>query len=312
MTTRKAVRAESLGALTHAARRVWRIGVEVTRKYGEDGGPLIAAAISFFALLSLIPLVLLGVWGLGRFLSSALALHHVFAYLEDYLPGLNEDVLQSLRHYLEELVNSHGTIGWLGIAGLLWSGSQGFVVLEQAMNIALRVPERRNFFESRLLSFGMIVLAGGSLALSLAITSTVSAIQRYPLPVLGWQAGKIPFLWAIVGAVVPVLLAVLSFTVIYRVVPNTRMRWRSAAIAGLTAGLLWEAAKRGFTYYLLTPGANYGQIYGQIGGIISLVFWIYYSSVILVLGAELASVLQNIHPHRGHPNRPRRHQAPER
>ena len=235
----------------------------------------------------------------------------MFAYLEDYLPGLDKGVSQSLRILLRQRsAVQHHRLGSVSRPALEWE--PGFVVLEQAMNIALRVPERRNFFESRLLTFGMIVLAGGSLALSLAITSALTTIQKYTLPVLGWQPRQDPFLWAIVGAVVPVLLAVLSFTVIYRVVPNTRVRWRSAAIAGLAAGLLWEAAKRGFTYYLLTPGAAYGRIYGQIGGIISLVFWIYYSAVILVLGAELASVLQDIHPHRGREGRRRRHQAAER
>jgi membrane protein len=282
------------GNLRQAAGRIWRIGVEVEKKYAEDGGPLIAAAISFFVVLSFIPLLLLAIWGLGRFLSSEQAFRHVVQYVGDYLPGLAND--ESLVRYLQDLVNSHSTIGWLGVVGLLWSGSQGFVVLEQAMNVAFRVPERRNFLQIRLLSFGMILLSGGSLALSLAITSAVTTIRGYTLPVLGWKPGEIPFLWSVVTAVVPALLAVLSFTVVYRVVPNTKVRWRSAVIAGLAAGVLWDLAKRAFTYYLARY-ASYDQIYGPIGGIIGLVFWLYYSSVILVLGAELASVLQNVHPH---------------
>ena len=75
---------------------------------------------------------------------------------------------------------------------------------------------------------------------------------------------------------------------------------------GARQGLLWEGAKRGSTYYL-AHYATYDEVYGPIGGIIGLVFWIYYSSVILVLGTELASVLQDIHPHRGdHRSRRRR------
>jgi membrane protein len=300
--------AEVVGSLTWAARRLWRIVTEVNKKYAEDGGPLIAAAISFFVILSLIPLLLLAVWGLGRVLSSEQAFRHVVQYLADYLPGLGQKFQDSLVSYLQDLVNSHGTIGWLGIAGLLWSGSQGFVVLEQGMNVALRVPERRNFLQIRLMSFGLVLLAGGSLSLSLAITSAVTAVQGYTLPVLGWKPGQIPLLWSLVGEVVPVLLAVLSFTVIYRVVPNTRMRWRATAVAGLVAGVLWELAKRGFTYYLARY-ASYDQIYGPIGGVIGLVFWLYYSSVILVLGAELASVLQDVHPHAERAKQRRRHPA---
>jgi membrane protein len=265
----------------------------VARKYAEDRGPLIAAAVSFFALLSLIPLVLLGVWGLGQFLSSTEAFHHVIDYLEDYLPG-SSDVAEP---YLQALVKSHRTIGWLGIGGLIWSGSQGFVILELAINLTLRVRERRNFLESRLLGIGMIIFAGGLLALSLIITSAVSTIQGYSIPVVGWRPGEIPLVWSIVGAIVPVLLTILSFAVVYRIAPNTRVPWRSALIAGTAAGLLWEIAKHLFTYYLpkaMEPA--YKQLYGPIAGAIAVVFWIYYSSVILVLGAELVSVLQDIHP----------------
>jgi membrane protein len=308
MTTGKA--AVSVVKLALAARRVGRVGVEVGRKYLEDGGPLIAAAISFFGLLSVIPLVLFGVWGLGHFLSSELAFRHVVDYMTEYLPAMTDGLKDHLVNYLQELVDSHGTIGWLGVAGLLWSGSQGFVVLEQAMNIALRVPERRSFLESRLLGVGMILLAGSSLALSLAITSVLAAIQNYTIPVLHWSPREIPRLWSLVGTVLPELLAILSFTVIYRVVPNTRMPWRTAAIAGVVAGLLWDTAKRLFTYYLARN--LYDLIYGPIGGLIGLVFWIYYSSVILVLGLELAAVLHDVHPLRDHAlSRKRRPQAAE-
>src|SRR5687768_6687998 len=83
---RTASMTEVVGNLWRSMGRVWRIGVEVEKKYSEDGGPLIAAAISFFVILSLIPLLLLAVWGLGRFLSSEQAFRHVVQYVGDYLP----------------------------------------------------------------------------------------------------------------------------------------------------------------------------------------------------------------------------------
>jgi membrane protein len=292
-----------------AVRRVGRLVVEVGRKYSEDRGPLIAAAVSFFALLSLIPLVLLGVWGLGQFLSSAEAFHHVIDYLEDYLPG-SSDIAEP---YIAALVKSHRTFGWLGIVGLIWSGSQAFVILELAINLTLRLPERRSFLESRLLGIAMIFFAGGLLVLSLVITSTVSTIQNYnySLPWGHWSPGQIPLVWSVIGAVVPVLLTILSFSVVYRIAPNTRVPWRSALIAGTAAGLLWEAAKHAFTDYLPSLlSRGYQQLYGSIAGLIAVVFWIYYSSVILVLGAELVSVLQDIHPKAPSPNAKRRAPQP--
>lgn len=278
-----------------AVRQVWQLALEAARKYAEDGGPVIAAAISFFALLSVIPLVLLGVWGLGHFLSSREAFERVVNYLEDYLPGSGGIV----EPYLQALVRGQRAIGWLAVGGLTWSASQGFVILELAVNLTLRVRARRSFIVSRLLGLGMILLAGGSLLLSLLITSTLTAIRAYSLPLVGWQPGQIPAIWSVIGVVVSTALTILSFSIIYHVMPNTRVPRRSALIAGTIAGLAWEIAKRGFTYYLPHAMATaIKQVYGSVAGVIGLVLWIYYSSVILVLGAELLSVLQNIHPKR--------------
>jgi YihY family inner membrane protein len=133
--------------------------------------------------------------------------------------------------------------------------------------------------------------------LSLIITSAVTTIQNYPLPWVKWKPSDVPLVWSAIGAIVPVLLTILSFSVCYRIAPNARIPWRSALIAGTAAGLLWELAKHLFTFYLpqaMEPA--YKQLYGPIAGVIAVVFWIYYSSVILVLGAELVSVLQNVHP----------------
>jgi membrane protein len=285
-----------------AARHGWHLTLEVARKYAEDGGPLIAAAISFFALLSMIPLVLLGIWALGHFLSSHDAFARVVNYLEDDLPGSGSIV----EPYLHALVKSQRAIGWLAVGGLTWSASQGFVILESAMNLALRVRARRSFIASRMLGLGMIVLAGGSLLLSLLITSTLTAIRAYSLDLVGWPAGHIPMIWSVIGVIVSALLTILSFSVIYQLMPNTRVPWRSAVVAGAIAGLAWEIAKRGFTFYLPRTATAIKLVYGSVAGVIGLVLWIYYSSVILVLGAELLSVLQNIHPKRpaspaGHP-----------
>lgn len=274
-------------------RQLGRLSLEVARKYVEDAGPLLAAAISFFTLLSVIPLVLLGIWALGQFLSSAQAFRHVVDYLEAYLPGSGDIV----EPYLRALVKGRHTLGWVAIGGLTWSASQGFVILELAMNLALRVRARRSFVVSRLLGLGMILLAGGSLGLSLLITSTLTAIRAYSLPLIGWQPGQIPAVWTVTGVLVSTGLAILSFTVIYRVMPNTRVPWRPALIAGAIAGLAWEIAKRAFAWYLpLATATAIKQVYGSVAGVIGLVVWIYYSAVILVLGAELLSVLQNVHP----------------
>ncbi|RYF60662.1 MAG: YihY/virulence factor BrkB family protein [Cytophagaceae bacterium] len=84
------------------------------------------------------------------------------------------------------------------------------------------------------------------------------------------------------------------FTVIYRFLPSpaANVTWRDARYGGVIAAILWEAAKQGFALYLqrMNGQAGYDKVYGSLGGLVLLVFWIYYSSMILLLGAELAKL----------------------
>jgi membrane protein len=81
------------------------------------------------------------------------------------------------------------------------------------------------------------------------------------------------------------------FSVIYRYLPSpsANVTWKAAGIAGGIVALLWEAAKQAFAFYT-SKYANYDKVYGTLGGVVGLVFWIYYTSMILLLGAEIANL----------------------
>ena len=259
---------------------------EVYLEFSRDRGTLFSAAISFYGIISLIPLLLIVIGIFGLVLGSyETALLKVVPLAKDYLPM---DAKQ-LEDNLSGLIEQWGTLSGIGFLGLLWAGSQVFATLQQVMNIALGSGEYVGFVRSRLSAFGMVMVSGALFALSIGITSTMAAARNYGLEIGGISIGDMRLLWRITGILIPIIISSLAFAFIYKFLPTSKVGIRGPLFGGITAGVLFEAAKHAFPWYL-THVANYDRIYGSLGGMVILVVWIYYLSLITIIGAEVASV----------------------
>lgn len=256
---------------------------EVYREFIKDNGPLFAAAISFFGITSLIPLLLLAVGVFGHIIGSReSALQKVVAFIGDYIP-VGTTLLQE---YLMSISRQSSVLSGLGLVGLLWVGTQVFVILQQVMNIALGVKEKPSLLRARGIALLLVVVAGILFALSIAITSLITAARSFQ-PTETFPG--IAAVWQIVGILVTTIISILAFTFIYRFAPTKNVGAMGPVIGGVTAGLLFETAKYLFRWYVTNLG-NYSNVYGSLATAIILVVWIYYVALITVLGAEVASV----------------------
>ena len=167
------------------------------------------------------------------------------------------------------------------------SGTAPTTTLEKAINLAWGVGRERNYFVKRLVGVLMFLAVGGLLGIS----TCIYAIRDLDVSLFGIQPTDWPWVWSVMGYVLPPAVTIGTFTMIYKILPNTHVKLRVALIGGVFAGVLWEAAKAGFTYYVSNL-ANYSKVYGSLGGIILLVVWINYSAVVTILGAEVASVTE--------------------
>jgi len=262
---------------------------EVAADYSRDNGGLISAAISFYVFLSLIPVLLLAV-SIGAYLlgSPQRAEHVLFSYISQYSPVAAGEGI-GIRETIAEIVRGRGTATGVGAVVLLWTSSAALGNLERAINVAWNTTARRGFFGRNLVGLIVLVLSAALLLTSLGITAFIKAARALDINVLGARPATWPWLWGFLSWIVPLAATIAAFTLIYKVLPNARVRLRVALLGGVFAGLLFEIAKFGFGYYV-AHFASYSHIYGSLGGAMLLLVWINYSSTTAILGAEVASL----------------------
>ncbi|HZS10208.1 MAG TPA: YihY/virulence factor BrkB family protein [Blastocatellia bacterium] len=242
-----------------------------------------AAAMAYFGLLTLFPTMVL-VLNLSQHFLGAGSYHDLVLRMRAFLPGSNEAVERNIA-----AIGQASAAILVGSAlAVLWAGSWIFTVIERAM-CRIWGTHPRSFWHGRLITIGMIGASGLLLLASLVFTAAMVALQgaaqRLPmrrLPAMdsgsvGWQV--------FIGLV----LAVTLFGLIYRFMPNTKIRVIEVVPAAILCGSLWELAKYGFAWTL--PWFHYDLLYGSIGAGVALLTWGYLSSLILLFGAQLTAVL---------------------
>ena len=249
------------------------------REFQNDGGYTMAAAIAYYTLFSFFPLVLLMITVSSFFFSSATAQKEVIAWAERYIPTSGE----LIRANIGQVLRVRGTASIVALLGLLWSASGVFTALDRVINRAWDVTELRPFWQQKLLAFSMMVGAGGLLLVSIVSTTFFNVIRRLRLPLTGWR-----LFGNLLSTLLPVTLTILIFLLLYKILPNTTVRWSDVWPGALLTGLGWELAKYLFTWYL-TNFASYNLVYGSLALLIAFLAWSYYTGVVLILGAEFTA-----------------------
>jgi YihY family inner membrane protein len=250
-----------------------------------------AAAMSYFGLLTLFPMLLV-LLALSNYfdVGSEMLTRAVEAY-----PGSRD----FLRTTVRSLENVGTSVIITCIIVTLWAGSWVFNVMERAIN-RLWGTKPRAFLHGRGLTLGMMGGVGVLLIASVMLTYMLVALkelaERLPLRVL--QRVTILTLvgnafWQLVFALVSIAVTVALFTLVYRFMPSGRVEWRDSIPGAVVAGLLWEAAK--FIFASSLHYFHYDQIYGSVGAVVAVLTWSYVSSLILLFGAQLSVVFHQEH-----------------
>jgi membrane protein len=261
--------------------------VRIGLAFGEDDGAVVSRSIAYYALFSLFPLLLAVLTLASTFVALEGVQSEIVAWIERYLP-IVADLVQV---NLEQVLATRNTVGILALLSLVWSASGVFMAMYRAVNRAWGNPKSKLFWREKLFGLSVVFIVGFLLLSTTLLSTVTSVLQSWQGSIFGWQPLADPRTGWVLGwlyALVPVLIAVLTFIVLYRVIPQNPVTWKDVWLGGLVAGLTWDAARRLYTWYLATF-ARYSLIYGSVGAIIGFLLWAYISAMILLLGAEFTA-----------------------
>jgi membrane protein len=258
-------------------------------QFYADGCPTLAAAISFYALLSLIPVLFLVIAVAGYVIGSSQDTYQaVLQWVREFIPHLSDDFTRNL----EWVVENRGRLSWLGLGSLTIAASLVFQATEFALDRVFAVDRRRGFWRSRLLSVCIVLGMGMALLFSFYVGVLVHALRADPnLAPLGHDLLGPLAHGMRVQYLTSVALVVTAFTLALRVFPHAPVGWREAFTGGCIGALLWEIGRRIFLWYLANL-AQFYVVYGSLGALVAVMVWIYMSATIFLFAAEIVVALQ--------------------
>jgi membrane protein len=264
-----------------------RLAWRALNRFLDHNGPDRAAAVAYYTLLSLLPLLIFLISAASQILGSFDAAYRAtFEFFRGVIMHMSEDSQQALRAFVERSVRFQ----WPGILLLAWTGRRTFASLFSALDAVFERPSR-SFAKGNLVALAMVTLTGLGVLATMAFSMTLATAEGVFRRLAGESAGQLfegfrAFLWT---EAFPALVTLTFFFILYRFAPRT-VRTRDAVVGALVAGVLWEAAKAVFAFYVRNL-AHYAGLYGALEGVIVLGLWLELSVSIILYGGEIVALV---------------------
>jgi len=242
-----------------------------------------AAAIAYYALLSLFPFLLLVISMLGSITADDADRLAVLSFVFRYFPTQFEFVNTQLDAFRQTRVQ-------LGVAGglaLIWASLGVFGAVTSAVNDAWGVEKQRSFLRHRMVSFLMLVAGGGVMILGLLLVGAVQVAQASWFGIMLARFRWLEALQTLTFTYSATILLILAVGLVFYFIPNAKTRFRDVWVGAVLTGVLWRIAFDGFSWYIGRSGLNF--IHGSIAAVVVFLLWVYVSSVILMYGVEFTA-----------------------
>ena len=265
-----------LGMLTAAAKETFKPSSAIT-----------AAAIAYFALFSLFPITVLSIsiasFNLGRLIDQ----QPIVQKLEFIAPALG----QLLGKNIDEIIRARGPVTGIALVGLIWSASTIFYTLTQTLSGIWGNKRRRPLWKRRGLAIlFVLIFVGPALFLASFAGSLIANLRTW-----------LPDQFIPIGGALSIALAILFdialFMVIYIMLPHGASTWREILPGAISAGLLWELAKKAFLFFVSTYISVSNLVYGSVAAIFAFLIWAYVSGLIFLFGAFLSVAYYQLKQH---------------
>jgi len=269
--------------------------IRVLKSFRANQGYLLAGAVAYNTLLSILPLLILILIVLANYVDESALLSTLDRYLDLVVPGQSDAIMGELALFLQH----RHTIGWVLVVTLLFFSSLAFTVLENAMSVIfyhrVRV-RRRHFLTSALIPFLCMLFLGIGALIVTFVASALQAIGQESIEVLGRARSLVGFSGFLLY-VIGVAGEITVLTAIYMVMPVGRPTWRHALIGGVIAGLLWEITRHVLVWYFSTL-SQIRVVYGSLTTAIVVLLSLEIAALVLLLGAQVIAEYERSAPGR--------------
>jgi YihY family inner membrane protein len=264
---------------------------KVIKGFVANQGLLLAGAVAYYALLSVVPLLILTVIALSNVIDQTELLDTLRIYLEWLLPGQSQAIIAELASFLAH----RDVLGWVLLGTMLFFSSLAFTVLEKAMSVIFLhrfTVRRRHFLVSAVLPYCYILSLGLGLLVVTLVAGAIQNMGQDSIHFLGFEvslqgvSGVLLYLLGVAGEI-------LVLTSIYMVMPVGRLWWRHALVGGVTAAVLWEITRRVLVWYFNTL-SQVSVVYGSLTTAIVVLFTLEIGATLLLLGAQVISEYERI------------------
>jgi membrane protein len=267
----------------------WSVVKQTVASYLSDNVPRLAAALSYYTVFSIAPLLIIATGIAGIAFGHEAATGQVHAQIAGLIGHQGAEAIQDLIKGASQ--ERHGLLATvIGVAVLLIGASGVFGELQQSLNAiwAVRAKPGRSWLtllRARFLSFSMVFAIGFLLMVSLLLSAGLSAATN-------WLAGQWEAFAAaaqIVNLVVSLIVITALFALIYRFLPDVRLGWRDVILGSAITAAMFTLGKFLIGFYI--GHGSFGSSYGAVGSLVVLLVWVYYSAQIFLIGAELTKAV---------------------
>lgn len=271
------------------AKTAFELLKQTFKEWNDDNVPRLAAALAYYIAFSIAPLLVLTIALAGFILREQFVRDEVLALVSNTVGTSASELIGGLIDSLRQ--PGTGILSTvLGLGALLFGAINAFDQLKGALNTVWDVPEdeipsgARGFILSKLVSFGMILMIGLLLLISLVLSTALSALDTYTTSLFP----ESELILRVANFVLSYGLIVVLFALIYRFLPDLTLEWRDVWIGAVITALLFTIGKSALGVYLGTTST--ASAYGAAGSFVLILLWIYYSAQIILFGAEFTQV----------------------
>ena len=265
--------------------------LQVLKGFRANQGLLLAGAVAYYALLSIVPLLILTVIALSHLIDQAELLRTIGRYLEWLVPGQSRAIVAELAGFLAH----RDVMGWVLLASMLFFSSLAFTVLENAMSVIFHhrvVARRRHFLISAVIPYCYILSLGLGLLLVTLVAGGLQAMGERQVD-LFWRSWSLQGVSGLLLYLLGLAGEIFVLTSVYLVMPVGRPSAWHALLGAVAAALLWEVSRHALVWYFSTL-SQIGTVYGSLTTAIAVLLSLEIAATLLLLGAQLISEYERL------------------